>query len=85
MPLLHVEAALLLVGWMDIDRQTCCTSAVHQGSVTWGSTHRSTRHAADDEVASASQDRLRHEAVVRRVLGACNEATGLLRGHDGCL
>ena len=39
----------------------------------------------NDEVASASQDRFRHSAVVRHVLGACNEATGLLRNHNARL
>jgi hypothetical protein len=48
-------------------------------------THRGSRHTADNEVASASEDRFCHDTVVWCVFGARDEASCFLRDHDACL
>jgi hypothetical protein len=47
--------------------------------------YRCSCHTADDEVASASENRFRHDAVMRCVFGPRGEASCFLCDYDPCL
>jgi hypothetical protein len=48
-------------------------------------TYRCSCHTADDEVAAASKNRFRHDAVMRCVFGPRGEASCFLCDYDPCL
>jgi hypothetical protein len=57
----------------------------HKSSFQYLCTYRGLRYAADGKVASASQDRLRHDPIVQYIFGTRDETASLLNDYDARL
>jgi hypothetical protein len=78
---------MLLSSWLVGSHKLCALAVQVSGAIKFQylCTYRGLRYAADGEVASASQNRLRHDPVMRYILRTRDEPAGLLHDYDARL